>query len=61
MFKSFIKISKIEVMNQNITKIIDKLLNFLTLKGCMHFKGENFNNINKIKNTKLKFWLVPKI
>jgi len=31
--KSFIKISKIEVMNQNIAKIIDKLLNFLTLKG----------------------------
>ena len=33
MFKSFIKINKIEVMNQNIAKIIDKLLNFLTLKG----------------------------
>ena len=33
MFKSFIKINKIEVMNQNIAKIIDKLLNFLTLNG----------------------------
>ena len=33
MLKSFIKINKIEVMNQNIAKIIDKLLNFLTLKG----------------------------
>jgi len=33
MFKSFIKISKIEVMNQKIAKNIDKLLNFLTLKG----------------------------
>ena len=48
-------------MNQNIAKRIDKLLNFLTLKGCIHFKGENLSNINKIKNIKLKFWLVPKI
>ena len=48
-------------MNQNIAKIIDKLLNFLTLKGRIHFKGENFSNIKKIKNIKLKFWLVPKM
>ena len=48
-------------MNQNIAKRIDKFLNFLTLKGWIHFKGENFSNINKIKNIKLKFWLVPKI
>ena len=48
-------------MNQTIVKKIDKYLSFFTLKGCMHFKGENLSNINKIKNNKLKFWLVPKM
>ncbi len=55
MFKFFVIIKKVEVMNQTIVKKIDKFFNFFTLKGCMHFIGENLSNINKIKNIKLKF------
>tara|TARA_Y100001958_G_C20883530_1_gene312755 strand:+ start:449 stop:628 length:180 start_codon:yes stop_codon:yes gene_type:complete len=40
---------------------IEKLLNFLTLKGWIHFKGENFKIINKLKINKLTFSLVENI
>ena len=32
------------------------LLYFFTLKGCTHFKGENFKIINKLKTNKLKYF-----
>ena len=49
------KINNAEVKNQVIVKKIDKYLNFLTLKGCIHLIGENFNIIN---NTKIKRLIV---
>ena len=61
MFISFIAINKTDVINQRIEKNMENFLNFLTLKGCIHFKGENFRSINKIKTIKFIFWLVPKI
>lgn len=47
--------SKADIINQINAKKIDKVLDFLTLKGWMHFKGENLRNINNIKNIKLMF------
>ena len=47
------KISKADIKNQIIVKNIEMFLNFLTLRGCTHFKGENFKIINKLKISKL--------
>ena len=44
-----------------MVKNIEIFLNFLTLKGCTHFKGENFKIINKLKINKLAISLVENI
>ena len=55
------KISKADIKNQIMTKNIEMLLYFFTLKGCTHFKGENFKIINKLKTNKLIISLVENI
>ena len=55
------KISKPDIKNQIIVKNIEIFLNFLTLRGCTHFKGENFKIINKLKINKLAILLVENI